>query len=341
MTPLRVAVTGASGNVGTALLRRLTADGHSVVGISRRRPPAVAPYAAADWVEADVAAPDARERLIPVFRGADAVVHLAWLIQPTHDREALRRTNQDGSRAVAEAARDAGVRQLVHMSSIGTYAAAPGRTVDESWDNTGIPTSWYSVDKAACEAFLDGFEADLAVARVRPTLVLQEDAAGEISRYFLGRLIPVSVLGRPLLRFGPWPKALAVQFVHADDVASAFEVILRTGATGAFNVASDPPVDRNVFGEVFGGVGPSVPKPVVRAAADVSWRLRLQPTDAGWVDLGFDLPLINSDRLRGLGWSPSRPGPEVLRAFLAALQDRRGGAGPLLYPRRLLQRLAK
>jgi nucleoside-diphosphate-sugar epimerase len=289
-------------------------------------------------VVADIAAPDAPDLLAAACRGADALVHLAWLIQPSHDREALRRTNQDGTRAVAEAARSANVRHLVHLSSIGTYAAAPGRTVDESWDHTGIPTSSYSVDKAWCENLLDGFENDVAVARVRPTLVLQEDAAGEISRYFLGRLIPVSVLGRPVLRFGPWPAALAVQFVHADDVAAALELILRTGATGAFNVASDPPVDRDVFRDQYGGVGPSVPKPVLRAAADLTWRLHAQPTDAGWIDLGFDLPLISTERIRALGWTPGRSGPDVLRSFLAALQGRTGGSGPLLYPRRFLSR---
>jgi len=338
---MRIVVTGASGNLGTALLRRLSGGEHSLVGISHRRPPAVAPYAAAQWVVADLGRDRAREELVPVFRGADAVVHLAWLIQPSHDREALRRTNQDGTRAVAEAARTAGVPHLVHLSSIGTYAAAPGRTVDESWDNTGIPTSSYSVDKAACEAILDGFAADLSVARVRPTLVLQEDAAGEISRYFIGRLLPVSVLGSPVLRVGPWPDALAVQFAHADDVAAALELIIRSGASGAFNVASDPPVDRAVFRGLFGGAGPSLPKPALRAAADLSWRLHLQPTDAGWIDLAFDLPLINTDRIRGLGWAPSRPGPEVLRDFLAALRNGRGGAGPLLYPRRLLPTSAR
>jgi nucleoside-diphosphate-sugar epimerase len=286
-------------------------------------------------VLADLGQPGARERLLPVFRGADAVVHLAWLIQPSHDRETLRRTNQDGTRAVAEAARGAGVRHLVHLSSIGTYAAAPGRTVDESWDATGIPTSSYSVDKAFCEALLDDFEADLRVSRVRPTLVLQEDAASEISRYFIGRLVPVSVLGRPVLRLGPWPRTLAVQFVHADDVAAALELIVRTGEAGAFNVASDPPVDRDLFRRLVGGVGPSLPKPVIRAAADLTWRLHLQPTDAGWIDLGFDLPLLNTDRLRSLGWVPAHPGPDVLRDFLAALRNRRGAAGPLLYPRRL------
>jgi nucleoside-diphosphate-sugar epimerase len=338
---MRVVVTGASGNLGTALLRRLTAEGHSVVGISRRHPPEVAPYSAAEWVVADLAEPSGRERLVPAFRSADAVVHLAWLIQPSWNRELLRRTNQGGTRAVAEAAREAGVRHLVHLSSIGTYAAAPGRTVDETWDNSGIPTSSYSVDKAACEAFLDGFESSLAVTRVRPALVLQEDAASEISRYFLGRFVPASVLRQPVLRFGPWPADLAVQFVHADDVAAALELVLRTGATGAFNVASDPPVDRTVYRQVFGGVGPPLPKPVLRVAAELTWRLHLQPTDAGWVDLGFDLPLMDTRRVRELGWKPTRSGPDVLQSFVGALQNRRGGPGPLLYPRRVLRRFAK
>jgi UDP-glucose 4-epimerase len=334
---MRIVVTGASGNIGTALLRRLTADGHSVVGIARRRPPDAQPYAKAEWVLADVGERSGQQALAPAFRSADAVVHLAWLIQPSHDRELLRRTNQDGTRAVAQAAQEAGVQHLVHVSSIGTYAAAPGRTVDESWAHTGIPTSSYSVDKAACEAFLDGMQSDLAVARVRPTLVLQEDAASEIARYFLGPLVPISMLGRPALRVAPWPAGLAVQFVHADDVAAAIEVILNSGATGAFNVASDPPVDRAVFRQTFGSIGPSVPKPVLRTAADLTWRLHLQPTDAGWIDLGFDLPLMKTDRLRALGWAPTRPGPQVLSGFLTALQNRRGAAGPLLYPRRLLR----
>lgn len=336
----RVAVTGASGNVGTALLRRLAAESDvEVVGVSRRRPPDAAPYAGVRWVTTDLADPASAGALDAAFDGVDAVVHAAWLIQPSHDRERMRRTNVDGTRRVAEAARRAGAGHLVHLSSVGAYSPGPGRTVDESWPTHGIGTSHYSVDKAACERLLDGFADDLTVARMRPTLILQEDAASEISRYFLGRLVPTSLVRPGLLRFAPWPAGLRLQFVHADDVAAAIDLVLRERVGGGVNVAADPVIDRESYAALFGGVGPPAPRALLRPAAAVTWRLRLQPTDAGWLDLAFDVPLLDTGRLRSLGWRSSRSGDETLRAFVAALGRRQGGAGPLLYARRLVPAL--
>ena len=102
---MRVVVTGASGNVGTSLLRALAADElvESVVGISRRRPQAVFPKTT--WVQADVS----RDALEPHMSGADAVVHLAWLIQPGRDKQQLREVNVDGSARVFRAVAAAGV----------------------------------------------------------------------------------------------------------------------------------------------------------------------------------------------------------------------------------------
>ena len=124
---MRIVITGASGNVGTALLLALGGtDEHELVGISRRPAPDAPPYEWAEWVALDISAPDAEQKLTDAFRGADAVVHLAWLIQPSHDREVMRRTNQSGTLAVARAAVAAGVPHLVHQSSIGTYAPGAG-----------------------------------------------------------------------------------------------------------------------------------------------------------------------------------------------------------------------
>src|SRR3954464_10914328 len=93
---MRIAVVGASGNVGTALLRRLhaaqseRADDLEIVGIARRVPDATqAPYDGVTWVALDVAAGDARQRLAEAFKGCDAVVHLAWVLQPNHDEEKM------------------------------------------------------------------------------------------------------------------------------------------------------------------------------------------------------------------------------------------------------------
>src|SRR5689334_19540362 len=115
---MRVVVAGATGNVGSGLTRLLAADPavESIVGIARRRPELTLSKTA--WVEADVATDD----LGQYFRGADAVVHLAWLLQPSHDLDAIREVNVVGSSRVFEAAAKAGVGALVYASSVGTYS---------------------------------------------------------------------------------------------------------------------------------------------------------------------------------------------------------------------------
>jgi nucleoside-diphosphate-sugar epimerase len=328
---VRIVITGASGNVGTALLLRLGGGEHQLVGVSRRMPPAEPPYNWAEWVCADIGRPDAGPRLRSAFADADAVVHLAWLIQPSRDREAMRRTNQDGTAAVAEAAVAAGVPHLVHQSSIGAYAPGHGMTVDESWPVTGIASSTYSVDKAGAERIVSAVEDQLVVSRMRPALIFQDAAASEVARYFLGRLVPTALVRRSVLRFAPLPDALAFQVVHADDVAAAIDLVLSTRAAGAFNVAAPPVIDRAAFREIFGGVGPPVPPPVLRALASLTWHARLQPTEPGWLDLAAQVPRLDTTRLHQLGWAPTRDATEVLGRFVDAISRGAGRPGPLLH----------
>src|SRR4051794_18476522 len=241
--PMRVVVTGATGNVGTALLRALGRDPavDSIPGLARRIPedrPAKVEWAEADVVSADLAA---------LFRGADAVVHLAWLIQPGRDEDVLRRVNVEGSVRVFNAAAEAGVGALVHASSIGAYAPGPkDPPVDESWPATGIPTSFYSRHKAACEHALDEIEAEhpeLRIVRLRPALIFQRDAATEIRRYFVGPFLPNRLVDRRLLPVVPDVPRLVVQAVHTDDVAEAYRLAATGDVRGAFNIAAEPILD--------------------------------------------------------------------------------------------------
>src|SRR3954470_15729175 len=145
-----VAVTGASGNVGTALLRRLAGSGAAEVhALARRQPPDVAPYSEVRWFSADLGEV-ASEQVLPEFLdGVDAVVHLAWALQPGRHPEALRRVNVEGTRRLVRAAVAAGVEHVVHMSSVGPHATgARGTKVTEDWPATGIPSSQDSRDKA-------------------------------------------------------------------------------------------------------------------------------------------------------------------------------------------------
>ena len=112
---MRVAVVGATGNVGTSLLRSLAGEDavESIVGIARRVPDNRFPKV--EWRRADISESDLR----PLFHGADVVVHLAWLIQPGRDLQKLRAVNVEGSGRVFEAVAAAGVPSLVYASSVG------------------------------------------------------------------------------------------------------------------------------------------------------------------------------------------------------------------------------
>lgn len=153
---MRVVVTGATGNVGIPLLRRLCADPAiaGVVGVARR-PPAEgtgpAGTESVEWLACELGAADAPERLRPALVGADVVVHLAWLLQPSHRPQVMYATNVDGTRQVIDAVVAAGVPALVHASSVGAYSPGPkDRYVDEFWPTEGIASSVYSRCRPPC-----------------------------------------------------------------------------------------------------------------------------------------------------------------------------------------------
>src|SRR5829696_6297591 len=158
---MRIVITGASGNVGTALLRRLVEEGHhDIVGVVRRPPASGAPYDDVKWSSVDLTR-DEGSALVDACRGADAIVHLAWGFQPSHREDYLRELGVGGTRRVIEAARAAEVPHLVPMSSV--RASSPKRDdepVDETWPTLWVPTSMYSRHKAAAERLLDRLERD-------------------------------------------------------------------------------------------------------------------------------------------------------------------------------------
>ncbi|MGV9210686.1 NAD-dependent epimerase/dehydratase family protein [Micromonospora sp. RB23] len=335
---MRIVVVGASGNVGTAVLRRLRRErGVELAGVARRLPgpDAGTPYDQVEWHSCDIGAPTAPAQLAEIFAGADAVVHLAWQIQPSHDQRILRRTNVDGSRAVFDAVVRAGVPALVYASSVGTYAPGPkDHPISERWPATGVSGSSYSEHKAEVEALLDGLEREhpaLRVVRLRPGLIFQRDAGVEITRYFLGPFAPVR-----LLRFGriplvPTNRRLRMQAVHADDVADAYARAVLGDARGAFNVAADPVLTPELVARHFHGWTVPVAAPVLRVAAALTWRARLQPVDAGWVELGLNAPLMSSERAETeLGWTPRIDALTALKELFAGMAGGEHTASPPL-----------
>lgn len=331
---MRVVVTGATGNVGTSVLAALGRDPGvtEIVGLARRVPESLS-LPKVRWQPADVTVTP----LAPLFEGADAVIHLAWAIQPSHDEPAMERVNVLGSQRVFGAAAQAGVGALVYASSVGTYSPRPkDEQVDESWPAEGIPTSAYSRHKARVERLLDDLSAGsrMRVVRLRPGLIFKAEAASEIRRFFLGPLLP-NLLVRPrLIPFVPDVAGLRFQAVHADDVGEAYRRAAVDQVEGAFNIAAEPTIGPPELASLLHARRLPLPAVVLRTAASLSWRAHLQPADAGWIDLALGVPLMDTGRARReLGWEPKKTSLEALAELLAGLRHGSGGDTPPLDPK--------
>lgn len=338
----RIVITGASGNLGTAVLKRLAETGadHEIVGVVRRQPPREGVYKSVEWHQLDVSASGAELELCNVFRGAACVIHLAWGFQPTRNVRYLDAVGIGGSTAVLRAAHFAEVPHLVHMSSVGAYAAGRyGEKVDESWSTAGVQSCAYSRAKSAVEGVLDGYEKDephgVGITRMRPGFILQRNAAAGLRRYILpAYLNPGWLRWLPIL---PLDRTLTVSMVHAEDVADACVKAIERRALGAFNLAAEPPVRRNDIAHALSAKPIHVPSGILGLLVDSSWRARLQPIDRGWLNLAFSAPLLATDRARAeLDWSPRWSALEALADFVEGLLRQSGTRSPVLHSRSFL-----
>jgi nucleoside-diphosphate-sugar epimerase len=272
------------------------------------------------------------------------VVHLAWLIQPGRDKQQLHEVNVEGSARVFRAVAAAGVPRLVYASSIGAYAPGPkDRGVDESWPTTGIQSSFYARHKAEVERLLDGFEADhpaTRVVRLRKALVFKREAASGIRRLFAGPFLPGFLMQPRMIPVVPAHERLVFQAVHSYDVGDAYRLaIVNDDAHGAFNIAADPVLDPDELARTLGARTLRVPRGLLRGGAAVTYALRVQPTEPGWVDMAFAVPVMDATRARTeLGWTPERSSADALLDLLQGMREgagldtpplEPGGAGPL------------
>ena len=223
-----VAVTGSGGLVGRRLVTALAED------------PAVDRVVALDVVEQRVPAgvatgvADVRDPAIgDRFEGVDALVHLAFQLDPIQDEEAMRAINVDGTRTTLQAAVDAGVTRIVVASSASVYGAHPDNDVPLTESSPRRPPAEFSYarHKGEVEDWLWGWAGDLSddvtVTVLRPAIVAGPGVDNFITRQLeLPRMVTVAGHRPPM------------QVVHVDDVVEAFRLAATTDLPGAFNVAA-------------------------------------------------------------------------------------------------------
>ncbi|MET9378329.1 NAD-dependent epimerase/dehydratase family protein [Streptomyces sp. NPDC002992] len=338
---LKVVVTGATGNVGTSLVRALEREERvsSVLGLARRRPALT--LSKTEWAEVDLSLEGDEPRLAQYIEDADAVVHLAWRFQPTHDPVETWRANVLGSLRVFDAVAAARVPVLVCASSVGAYSPGPasGAAVSESWPTHGWPGAAYTREKAYLERVLDTFERDhptTRVVRMRPSFLFKEESASEQRRIFAGRFLPGGLVRPDLLPLLPGPDGLRFQALHTDDAADAYRRALVRDVRGAFNLAAEPVIDMPTLASLLDARPVKVPSGAVRGLLATGWKMRVVPASPDLFDAVLRLPLLSTDRARReLDWTPAATSLEAFGAFLRGVRAGRGDATAPLAGRRV------
>ena len=264
----RVAVTGAAGYIAGSLMRSLERqDGiERILAIDvRALNQAYTPKVV--FQRHDVTEPMAD---LLVQHGIDAVVHLAFILAPGHNRSAIRRVNVGGTANVLEACRRAGVRHFVLLSSTTVYGAHPDNAPLLAEDCPARPVNGfqYGEDKAACEELVDQLVRGLP--SISATVLRSCPALGPTADNFISR-----AFARPFL-VGVRGYDPLMQFVHEDDVVSILVQCLLQRVSGIYNVAGDGTVR---WSEMVGIVGRglvNLPAPLLYGLTGAAWSLRLQ-----------------------------------------------------------------
>lgn len=242
---MRTLVTGAAGFIGSTLVDRLLADGHTVIGVddlsSGRSENMVAAerqdgfeFAKADIVSADLLALFADTR-------PEVVFHLAAQIDVRHsvaDPQFDSMVNVVGTVRLAEAARQAGVRKILHTSSGGSIYGSP-QTFPTTEDEPVDPASPYAAGKYAGEVYLNMFRNlyGLDCSHIAPANVYgpRQDPHGEAG--VVAIFSQALLAGRPTKIFGDGTDTR--DYVFVDDVVDAFvKAAGEAGGGQRFNIGT-------------------------------------------------------------------------------------------------------
>jgi UDP-glucose 4-epimerase len=336
---LRVAITGPTGDIGRALVRRLDgSDGVAeVVAMARGQfDPSAAGLHKTEYRRGDVLDRVAVDELVA---GADVVVHLAFLIVGGHEDTA--RINLEGSRTVFEAAVAADAARLVYASSVAAYGfhADNPSPLTEDIPPRGTERHYYSAQKAKLEVELAEVTDGSATAAYvfRPCIVAGPDALSLITNIPYVQLAELvrrhqnpltATLLEAASRFPGLKPVLPdpgvpFQLVHHDDVASAFAAaVLGRGTPGPYNLADPGELTVSELARALGWHSFPVPPGALDGLAELIARLPVVPAQAQWIESIRQPVLMDASKARReLGWEPEYDARETLRQMVAAAQE--------------------
>lgn len=295
-----VAVTGASGDIGSAIVRRLCSLGRieEVVVLGRRRPPTG--QDGVRYVAWELGQPWPAAKVGP----ADALIHSAFVIEDTAEQDEAFDANVTGTLRLVSTAANAGVGHITFVSSANAYGLKSGPTaLAESDATTDAPKHFYLHHKYLCELAMRSFadvDGDTIYAIARPCMVVGPNMSNSA----------LSTLATKVL-FYPHPDHSSYQFIDVEDVADALTQIVSSRVGGTLNLAPDDSMTVREIAATAGHRAIHAPLWLARKASDLGFALGLTPFSSRWVTLGD--PVMRSERSRAvLGWTASHSSRDAL-----------------------------
>ncbi len=308
---MKVVVTGGSGQLGSLVLARLIGNRKIKRILALDVAPPMVSSPKLEWKIADVRDPGLDRH----FEGMDALVHLAFIVAGNASAETMHAVNVEGSQRMFEHAAHAGLRSIVHASSVSAYGMLPD-LVEPLLESTPLRDSsllTYASNKTDVERYLDAFEEyhpELRVVRMRPGVLI-----GRRTGHGLGSLLE----RRILFKAGDAP----LPVVWDEDVADAFVLALLGEQRGAFNLVAEDALPADELARAAGFRCVTLPAGAVSGAARAIGAVRrVAPNrliDPGWIAASAIRMVASSERARReLGWKPRCPtAADVLRRFAA------------------------
>ena len=315
MRIVRYLITGGSGYIGGRLIDELSGREETElivildVAAPKRRWPKT------QFVKGDVRDRNATRHLLETHE-IDALIHLAFILDPIHDEAKMYDVDVNGTQATLWAASEAGTKQVLVTSSASAYGAWPDnpKPIAEDWPVRGAPDFSYARDKAEADRVCQLWAADhpdATMTIVRPCIVLGPNVNNYIVKTWENAPFLPIIDGHDE----------EFQLVHEDDVVSALISLLDAKAPGAFNLAGDGTMTWKQSADLIGVNTRELSMKTAKRITGTLWALRVPRTDAPAGNLHFlRYPwVVSTEKLKSTtGWQPRYDTLETFKLTMRA-----------------------
>jgi UDP-glucose 4-epimerase len=310
---MRYVITGGSGYIGSRLVDLLERrdDTEKIVICDVAPPKGYRPHT--EFEKVDVRDRGAVRAVLDRVR-PDVLVHLAFILNPSHDEEFAYNVDVNGTHNVLEAASAAGTRQVLVTTSGVAYGAFADNPVPLTEEDPvrGVAGFSYARDKTESDRLCQLWalnHPDRLMTIVRPCIVFGPNVDNYLVRLWTKQPFAVDV--------GTIDSD--IQFVHEDDVVEAITALLLGRHAGAYNVAGDGLMTNRECAELIETKIRKMPLGLYRRLARVMWKLHQSEVPPGGIEFAVHSWLLSNEKLkRTTGWSPRYSSRETFEITMRA-----------------------